>query len=346
MWTWIVTASPDFGAAALNEIQKGPVPSRFCGWLAPGIAQMTSDDRETTLRAFRERPPIFVRHVSAVDLQVPFASPSWDWDAILSAISHLDDLDGALTTAVQVRLLHPTAPGLRQELTRRVSQRLTECGVSIVVARPEQVVSIVILEGSAGLGVLSVDAALSAWPGGECRFKRTDRQVSRAEFKLLEAFDLYPIPTEDGAAALDLGAAPGGWTRVLCERGLQVTAVDPAVLEASVGGNPQVRHVQQSAQDFLRSTRERFAAVVNDMKMDARASCALMVQASDRLERGGYGVMTLKLPEKHPEHTVRDAIDRLRVAYDLIGARQLFHNRSEVTVVLRKREAHDGRERA
>ncbi|MCY0902251.1 MAG: methyltransferase domain-containing protein [Firmicutes bacterium] len=346
MWTWIVTAAPDSGAAALNEIQKGSVPSRFCSWLAPGVAQFTSADRATTQRALRERPPIFVRHVSAVDLQVPCTGPSWDWDAVLAAVSGLDNLDKSLRTSVQVRPLEPIPSGMRQELTRRVSSHLTDRGVPIVVAGPQQVVSIVLAQGTAGLGVLSLDDALSAWPGGECRFKRTEGQVSRAEFKLLEALDLYPILICDGATALDLGAAPGGWTRVLRERGLHVTAVDPAVLDARVAGDPHVRHVQQSAQSFLRSTRERFAVVVNDMKMDARASCALMVQAEDCLEPGGFGVMTLKLPEKHPELTVRDSLDRLRVTYDLVGARQLFHNRSEVTVVLRKREAHDGGERA
>ena len=47
------------------------------------------------------------------------------------------------------------------------------------------------------------------------RFAREEGQVSRAEFKLLEAIELFGVAVREHGVALDLGASPGGWTRVL-----------------------------------------------------------------------------------------------------------------------------------
>ena len=58
--------------------------------------------------------------------------------------------------------------------------------------------------------------------------------ASRAYFKLEEALDLAGVDDLHGSRALDLGAAPGGWTEVLLDRGASVVAVDPGALDASV----------------------------------------------------------------------------------------------------------------
>ena len=49
----------------------------------------------------------------------------------------------------------------------------------------------------------------------------------------------------------------------------------------------------------------------------------------------GVAVMTVKLPEANRAPVLDHALRILRQAYDVVGARQLFHNRSEITVVLR-----------
>jgi 23S rRNA (cytidine2498-2'-O)-methyltransferase len=69
--------------------------------------------------------------------------------------------------------------------------------------------------------------------------------------------------------------------------------------------------------------------------MDARDSVRLMVSFVGCLYRHGCVVMTLKLPETRREPVLEQAFAILREAYSIEGARQLFHNRSEVTVYLR-----------
>jgi 23S rRNA (cytidine2498-2'-O)-methyltransferase len=73
--------------------------------------------------------------------------------------------------------------------------------------------------------------------------------------------------------------------------------------------------------------------------MDAEPSAALMVQGAKLLRPGGAAVLTLKLPDDAATwpRRVQAARGWLEKAYRVSGMRQLFHNRSEVTVYLVKR---------
>jgi 23S rRNA (cytidine2498-2'-O)-methyltransferase len=94
-----------------------------------------------------------------------------------------------------------------------------------------------------------------------------------------------------------------------------------------------------TAEAYLREPPDQFDLIVNDMRMDARESARLMVAYAPHLYRHGYAVMTAKLEDKatppQQRKTLEDALAILRKSYQIVGARQLFHNRSEVTVVMR-----------
>lgn len=56
----------------------------------------------------------------------------------------------------------------------------------------------------------------------------------------------------EGAVAVDCGAAPGGWTKFLIERGCQkVYAVDPGDMEKGLTADRRVVHLRMSARDAL-----------------------------------------------------------------------------------------------
>ena len=118
---------------------------------------------------------------------------------------------------------------------------------------------------------------LSDWAGGARRFAREEGQVSRSEFKLLEAFEVFDIKLPPRGVALDLGASPGGWTRVLRQHGQYVTAVDPGALDERVASDPGVRHKRMTAEAYLHDEPDQFDVIVNDMRMDGRDSARLMV---------------------------------------------------------------------
>jgi 23S rRNA (cytidine2498-2'-O)-methyltransferase len=199
-----------------------------------------------------------------------------------------------------------------------------------------QVVSVVLAASQGYVGLSCAADNLSDWAGGARRFKREAEQISRAEFKLLEAIEIFGLALPQEGLALDLGAAPGGWTRVLRAHGLHVVAVDPADLAPSLAADPDVRHVRATAQRYLREGKTRFGVVLNDMRMDARDSARLLAAAAERLDEGGWALVTLKLPQRGAERVAASALSTLRQRCALIGARQLFHNRNEITAAVRQ----------
>jgi 23S rRNA (cytidine2498-2'-O)-methyltransferase len=181
-------------------------------------------------------------------------------------------------------------------------------------------------------GVSPVEGNLSPWSRGVCRIPRDRHPISRAESKLLEALELFP--PFSGGRALDLGAAPGGWTRVLGERGFVVDAVDPADLSPIVRDMPNVRYHQTTAGDFLADSSTKYSLLVCDMKMDPLMVADLMTDVQPRIRPDGAMIATLKLPKKgNPLPVLEKALEKFKRAYTIVQARQLYFNRHEVTVL-------------
>ena len=208
--------------------------------------------------------------------------------------------------------------------------------------RPETVVSAYFHQSSTELtlylGVSSPHWNLSPWMRGECRIPRAKTSVSRAEQKLLEALEL--CPRLGGRRALDLGAAPGGWTRILAERGFQVDAVDPAELDPRVAALPEVRHHATTAGGFLeQGPRPAYDILVCDMKMKPLMACGLMLEFASLLKDKGLLILTLKLA-KGPSalKMARESLGRLEPSFRILQARQLYFNRHEVTVIAQNEE--------
>jgi 23S rRNA (cytidine2498-2'-O)-methyltransferase len=143
------------------------------------------------------------------------------------------------------------------------------------------------------------------------------------------------MPADERPLALDLGAAPGGWTKVLLEAGYRVTAVDPAGLNAKLLENENLTYLGITAQRIPAGIGP-FSLIVNDMRMDVYDSCRVMQELSDRLADDGSAVMTLKLSSGNWRRKVLKAFEFLESGYGIAGARQLFHNRGEVTAYLKK----------
>ena len=79
------------------------------------------------------------------------------------------------------------------------------------------------------------------YPGGEQRMPFDSGSPSRSYLKLYEAVSRMPTRPMHGQTAVDLGAAPGGWTYYLLKQGCQVTAVDNGSLKIK---NPDGRSLK------------------------------------------------------------------------------------------------------
>ena len=140
-----------------------------------------------------------------------------------------------------------------------------------------------------------------------------------------------------GLNAVDLGAAPGGWTWQLASRGIRVTAVDNGPLKGSVAQDPLVQHLRVDG--FKYRPRRPVDWLVCDMVEQP----AKVTQLISQWLCHGWArnvLFNLKLPMKKRLQEVNKCLallaEQLHVAgfRSQIRARQLYHDREEVTVLV------------
>lgn len=332
----IFSAQSDYLPAASQELAAA-FPSAQVMRLATetGYIEAPTLDIAAVARACQNRPVVFVRHLFEEHRRIPGA----DQDAITAEIDRLvARLDPGATHALQVwqDWQGPLPPGLRtDELWRTLARRIESRGHVIERANGDQTISVCLTSRETSIGLNPPGFALADWPGGRVGLAKTDAQVSRSEFKLEELFKTAGLDLPARGVALDLGASPGGWTRILRRRGLTVWAVDPAALDPRIAGDPGIRHVRTTAGAFLAEPGRPFDLIVNDMRMVPELSCQIMRQAAPRLAPGGHAIVTLKITPGSAVRAVSGCLRILGRSYEVVFARQLFHNRNEVTVVAR-----------
>ncbi len=345
----IVTAHPEFLDAGLQELKRVDKRLMTVEELAPGIALCETSDATALMRLSAEQHPIFIRHLAPVQAIVDLTNTEADIGTLALSIAQLPtfvQLERGIRFAVQTRVIQseehavkkPYSGGyLNQQLAEAIAE---ETGAVESIKKPQIVVSLLCTTGKCYLGISSGKENLSDWPGGARHFAQVPEQVSRAEFKLLEALDVFGLTLPSPGRALDLGAAPGGWSRLLLDAGIDVVAVDPANLDPRLKGRPHLEHFRGYAETYLEDAirnRRRFDVIGNDMRMDAREAARLLGQAAQCLHLDGFVISVFKLPHAtqiiNPLTNLREALILLSKHYGIVQARQLFHNRQEVTVV-------------
>lgn len=309
--------------------------------LGPDVAVFTAEGVAIAdvARACQETPLAFVRHLFRQVARIPLEDAQ-DLDGLVAqAVATWLDLPVQERVSLQLWVAGDAAnplPYRTDELWRALAAALDERGIEVARGGREQVLSVCVTAHGVALGLNSRENALEDWPGGRVRLAKPKGQISRSEFKLEELFRSTDIALPDGGRAIDLGASPGGWTRILRQRGFEVWAVDPANLDARLGNDALVHHIQTTAGPFLAEFREEVDLVVNDMRMEPELSASVMLSAADPLRRGGMAIQTLKVTPLGARETVDQALRRLRKRYRIVWMRQLQHNRNEVTVVLER----------
>lgn len=219
------------------------------------------------------------------------------------------------------------------ELTEQSFSYLEGKKYAVSVQEADTVISLTVFDHAAYMGISRREDSTGRRPGGVLFFSRAEDTVCRAELKIEEAFQVFGISTRREMRALDLGAAPGGWTHFLSKKGVSVDAVDPADLEEAVLERENVRHYSMTAQEFARKcTGEKYDIIVNDMKMDTNQSIDILLAVCGHLKADGFCLMTLKLPKQGIQKRINVARKVLEGRFETVRIRQLYYNRSEVTV--------------
>ena len=177
------------------------------------------------------------------------------------------------------------------------------------------------------------------WPLGIPRLRLHAEAPSRSALKLEEALltlfddDERARRLRPGMRAADLGAAPGGWTWVLARQGLQVTAIDNGPLRPHVLDSGRVEHLR--ADGFHWQPKAPLDWMVCDMVEQPRRVAERM---ATWLREGWcrQTIFNLKLPMKKRWQETRLCLDLFEAQAQVplqVRARQLYHDREEITVL-------------
>ena len=173
---------------------------------------------------------------------------------------------------------------------------------------------------------------------------------SRSTMKLAEAIEVFLDRSEQtrllrqGMTAVDLGAAPGGWTWQLVKRGIRVTAVDNGPMKGALDNHPLAQHplVQHLRQDgFKYAPHKAVDWLVCDM-VEKPSKVATLIEEWFAAGWCKHAIFNLKLPMKQRVVALDSALGGIRKRLDEEGinyrmmAKQLYHDREEVTVFLTK----------
>ncbi|HEY0503615.1 MAG TPA: 23S rRNA (cytidine(2498)-2'-O)-methyltransferase RlmM [Lysobacter sp.] len=178
----------------------------------------------------------------------------------------------------------------------------------------------------------------SAWPMGIMRLRmhadapsRSALKLEEALFTLIEDDEREKLLREDMRAA-DLGAAPGGWTWVLMRNGLRVIAIDNGPLRPALLESGRVEHLR--ADGFQWQPKVPLDWMVCDMVEQPRRVAERM---ATWLREGWcrHTIFNLKLPMKKRWEETRLCLDLFERQVQrplVLRARQLYHDREEITV--------------
>jgi 23S rRNA (cytidine2498-2'-O)-methyltransferase len=198
------------------------------------------------------------------------------------------------------------------------------------------------LSGKEAIFGFSIAQNSSVYTMGIPRLKFPNASPSRSTLKLDEAF-LHFVPRDEwderltsGLKAVDLGAAPGGWTYQLVRRGMMVTAIDNGPMAESLMDTGQVKHRMMDGFKYI-PMKQNIHWLVCDMIEKPKRVAKLMAEWL----LNGYckeAIFNLKLPMKgryqeviNDLQIIKDAFNEHNVKYELY-AKHLYYDREEVTV--------------
>lgn len=183
----------------------------------------------------------------------------------------------------------------------------------------------------------------SPWPMGIPRLRRLRDAPSRSAQKLEEALlVLLDAPQRErllqaGMTAVDLGAAPGGWSWIMARRGLHVDAIDNGQLADTAMATGLIEHIRADGFRY-RPTRPVDWLMCDMVEQPSRIAELIGQWFVRGLCR--HAIFNLKLPMKKRYQEYRLCLKTLRgmlaqsgLSYDLRG-RQLYHDRDEITLCI------------
>jgi predicted rRNA methylase YqxC with S4 and FtsJ domains len=230
-----------------------------------------------------------------------------------------------------------------------LGKRLIKDGYTADLVDPSRRVYMILLNGNCYVGEERL--------GGSERkaldpTRRVAYKVSRAELKISQAFGEFDI--KGNGVAIDLGAAPGGWSAYLAGKGYKVVAIDTADLDTAslskmgiksvkagsklknlgkiISGSDVVHLKADSAEALIALRGMKADLLADDMNMDCVSSIKEALKYKKFLRKGGVLLMTIKCVTRNAPRYIKEARKLLAHSFEIKGIKVLPSNRQEMTL--------------
>lgn len=340
---YLVTFAPCFRNNARGEIKNFDPSAKFERTISDSIALVTSakQNREF-IQKMQKESPIFIKHIMPV-MGAGEIEGELDTDRVklLEAVNQVAHICDGDKFAVQCRVVSGGLQYSAKDIEVYVGEAYYNKGGipsfsdRDIINDDIYIISILIHEGVFYVGFSRSNENLN-FNSDEHRIRARagGREISRAENKLIEALSAFNVELSGQGTVLDLGAAPGGWSKVLADYGYNVLAVDPAELHPDLEKDKRITHIKSKVQDI--KLEKQLDLIVNDMNIEPQETAMIMNDIAHFLKPEGLAIVTLKLPD-HAQRRIEETVSVLKENYEVQKIRSLFHNRQEVTVLLKRK---------
>jgi 23S rRNA (cytidine2498-2'-O)-methyltransferase len=341
---YIITYFPEFKKASYKEIKKADNAAVFKE-LEANISLITvTVGNEIFFDEIHKNPPIFIRHIMPVQRTGTITNNFFaDKTALLNASLEISQIEAGSKFSVQCRIINGNLDYSCKDVEVFIGSHFDSmggipCFSDRTLSNEDVFVFSLLISGNTYYLGFSRSVENLSSHSDEYRLisRAGENEVSRAENKLKEAINKFNLSLTGPGLVLDMGASPGGWSKVLADMNYQVIAVDPGNLHPSVLSCTNIRHIKDRIENCRFDTP--FVLLVNDMNIDPQQTAEIMVNNANKLVCGGIAIVTLKLPFSDINRSLEESINLLKQKYHIAAVKNLTHNRREVTVLLKKLE--------
>jgi 23S rRNA (cytidine2498-2'-O)-methyltransferase len=227
------------------------------------------------------------------------------------------------------------ATALRNFLLENRPGELTELEAEPIASPGDCVLDCILIdEHQWWLGMHRARSLVSRYPGGFLAIEPPIPMVSRAYLKMEEALRWSELPIRAGDRCAEIGAAPGGSSQALLDRGLLVTGIDPAEMDPAILARPHFTHVRKRGHEVRRREFSKTRWLMADMNVAPRYTLDVVEGIVTHRGVNIRGmILTLKLLQWRLAEEIPRYLERIRSwGYDEVRARQLQYNRQEICV--------------
>lgn len=337
--TLLCTCAAGWELSAKDEVRRPLAePTARALFMRGNLLVTCADEPAAALEALRAQPTRYLGRVVALQVACEVGKGPEGLETLAQASELLTGIAPGETFRVNCERRGKHAWTSQEAEVAVAEQISSRPGIDVDMRQPDHLVSVEVFQDAAYLGVTRIEEMVRKRILKMQRYAPGMRPLNRAEVKLREAIAQFGLELPREGRALDLGASPGGWTKVLAEHVAEVVAVDPGALDGRVLALPNVRHLAVRS-EALGEVPDLglFDVVVNDMNMPPDKSARVMRDAARWVRRGGIMVMTIKYVSHRRRELVAETVELLEGAYEWLVVRRVPHNSQETTVVGRAR---------